>query len=231
MELINRRISVWGDSILKGVVLDEADGRYRVLRDNCVEKFARITGAAISNHASFGMTTGKALERIRRALERTPPAEDDLVVLEYGGNDCDFCWAEVAADPEGKHLPKTPIDQFGTMLQSIIDLFKSLRVKPILMSLPPLDPGKYFSWLSRGLDAERLRAWLGDVNRIYRWQEAYNSVVLQIGMANGLRIIDVRRDFLVSDDCCSRICADGIHPNEAGQNTILESVLAYVRGV
>jgi lysophospholipase L1-like esterase len=228
MNLKDRRISVWGDSILKGVVLDETDGRYRVLENNCVARFADITGTTIANHASFGMTAGKALERIQRALSRNPPNKDDLVVIEYGGNDCDFVWAEVASDPTGRHLPKTPIDRFGTLLQSIIDLFKSLRIEPTLMSLPPLDPGRYFAWLSRGLNVENIRSWLGDIHRIYRWQEAYNNIVFETANKNGLRLIDVRTDFLISDDYMSKICADGIHPNESGQNTILESVLAYV---
>lgn len=229
MNLENRRISVWGDSILKGVVLDETDGRYRVLENNCVDRFAAITGTAITNHAGFGMTAGKALERIKRAIARNIPAKDEIVLLEYGGNDCDFQWAEVAANPDGVHLPKTPIDQFGAVLQSIIDLFKSLHIRPILMALPPLEPGKYFAWLSRGLNADNLRSWLGDINRIYRWQEAYNSIVGQTANDNDLRLIDVRKNFLVSADYGSLICADGIHPNAAGQETILESVLSYVR--
>ncbi len=231
MNLENRPISVWGDSILKGVVLDEANGRYRVLENNCVDRFAGITRSRITNHAGFGMTTGKALERIRRALAGKPPAADEIVLLEYGGNDCDFRWAEVAADPRGVHLPKTPIDRFGSLLQSIIDLFKSVNVKPILMALPPLHPQRYFAWLSRNLNKDHIRTWLGDINRIYRWQEAYNDIVVQTANDNDLRFIDVRKDFLVCDDYDSKFCADGIHPNEAGHETILGSVLAYVNRV
>lgn len=231
MDLENRQVSIWGDSILKGVVLDETDGRYHVLRNSCVDQFAELTGTEISNHASFGMTTGKALERIKRAFTKAIPDKNDIVVLEYGGNDCDFHWAEVAADPERKHSPKTPIDQFGTLFQSIIDLCKSAQVMPVLMTLPPLDPGKYFAWLSRGLNAENLRAWLGDINRIYRWQEAYNDIVAQVANVNGLPLINIRKDFLVSEKYTSLICADGIHPNESGHASILRSVLTYVRGL
>ena len=228
MDLKNRHISIWGDSIMKGVVLDDTDGRYRVLENNCVSRFAEITGSTITNHARFGMTAGKAYERIRRAVDLAGPNKDDIVLLEYGGNDCDFLWAEVAADPHSRHSPKTPIDQFGTILQSIIDFFQSLRITPILMSLPPLDPGKYFAWLSRDLNVETLRAWLGDIHRIYRWQEAYSDIIVETAIRNGLHMINVRREFLVSDDCSSMICTDGIHPNESGQESILRSVLSYV---
>jgi acyl-CoA thioesterase I len=231
MDLTNRNVSIWGDSIMKGIVFDDTDGRYRVLEKNCVNRFAEITGTTITNHARFGMTAGKGYERIKRALELATPDKDEIVLLEYGGNDCDFEWAEVAANPDATHLPRTPIDQFGTILQSIIDLFQSLRITPILMSLPPLDPCKYFAWFSRGLNQETLHRWLGDVHRIYRWQEAYSNIVVDTAIRNDLRIINVRKDFLVSDNCGSMICTDGIHPNESGQESILQSVLSYVSGV
>ena len=73
MNIENRHITVWGDSILKGVVLDDTTGEYRVHPANCVTRFANATKTIISNHASFGMTTGKAFERIQRSIERNPP--------------------------------------------------------------------------------------------------------------------------------------------------------------
>jgi len=231
MNIESRRVSIWGDSILKGVVLDDTNGRYRVLENNCVKRFADITGSVIKNNASFGMTATKALERIRRAVERKPPVCDDFVIIEFGGNDCDFNWSEVSANPDSPHLPKTPIDLFGTTLQSIIDLFKSFRIKPIFMALPPLDPARYFSWISRGLNADNILRWLGDVNLIYRWQEAYNEVVTQTAVDNDLQFINIRKCFLVSNNFSSKLCTDGIHPNEEGHQSILESVLDYVEAV
>jgi lysophospholipase L1-like esterase len=228
MNLQNAHINIWGDSILKGVVLDETNCRYQVLQNNCVERFATLTGSIIDNHSSFGMTTGKALERIKRSLIRKPPVRDDIVLIEFGGNDCDFRWDEISASPGEQHLPKTPIGQFGEALQSIIDLFRSIDIRPVLMALPPLEPGRFLDWVSRGLDRANILAWLGDVNRIYRWQEAYSDIVVQTANANGLRVLDVRKDFLVSDNYAAKFCADGMHPNEAGQTVILDSILSYV---
>jgi acyl-CoA thioesterase I len=229
MNMNNKHISIWGDSILKGVILDEANGRYQVLENNCVDRFARLTGAVIDNHASFGMTTGKALERIKRSMIRKAPARDDIVLIEFGGNDCNFQWDEVSASPDEQHVPQTPIGQFGQALQSIINLFKSVGISPVLMALPPLEPGRFLDWVSRSLDRTNILAWLGDVNRIYRWQEAYSDIVVQTANDNHLRIIDVRKDFLVSDGYAAKFCADGMHPNEAGHDVILESILSYVR--
>lgn len=229
MNLENKHITIWGDSILKGVILDEANGRYQVLENNCVDRFAALTGAIINNHASFGMTTGKALDRIKKSLIRKAPQRGDIVLIEFGGNDCDFRWDEVSSSPESQHLPKTPIGQFGQALQAIINLFKSIDIRPVLMALPPLEPGRFLDWVSRGLSRANILAWLGDVNRIYRWQEAYSDIVVQSAHDNGLRVIDVRKDFLVSDSYASKFCADGMHPNEAGHQVILESILSYVR--
>lgn len=231
MNINNRHISIWGDSILKGVVLDEKNGRYHVLENNCVNRFAGITGASISNHASFGMTTGKAFERITKSVERNPIAENDIVLIEFGGNDCDFKWTEVAANPEREHLPNTPINIFGEKLQSIIDIFKKVNITPILMALPPLEPAKYFEWLSRDLNKENILKFLGDIHKIYRWQEAYSEIVVQTAKDNGLRIINVRKDFLISNNYSSKFCTDGIHPNEAGHDTILDSLLSYVHNL
>jgi len=229
MNIEAMHISIWGDSILKGVVLDESNGRYEVLENNCVDRFAKITGSIISNHASFGMTTGKALERIKRSIDRRAPGRDEVALIEFGGNDCDFRWDEVSASPDEPHLPKTPIGQFGAALQAIIDLFKSIGVRPVLMALPPLEPGRFLDWVSRGLNRASILSWLGDVNRIYRWQEAYSDIVVRTANDNGLRIVDVRKDFLVSDGYADKFCADGMHPNAAGHEVILESLLSYVR--
>jgi len=231
MNIENRNITIWGDSILKGVILDETDGRYRVLEDNCVSRFAGITGSNISNHASFGMTTGKALERITKSVERNPPRKDDIVLIEFGGNDCDYNWAEIAAHPDAVHAPKTPMPLFAATLRNITDTFRSFGISPILVTLPPLEPAKYFNWISRGLSKENILGWLGDIHKIYRWQEAYNDIVVTFANDNRLRLIDVRKNFLVSDRYSTQFCADGIHPNERGHKTILDSFLSYVHSI
>jgi lysophospholipase L1-like esterase len=231
MNIENRHISVWGDSILKGVVLDDATGEYRVHPANCVTRFANATKAIISNHASFGMTTGKAFERITRAIERNPPEKNDIVLVEFGGNDCDYCWREISEKPEDHHEPKTPICLFGDRLQAIIDTFKAHCLSPILMTLPPLEPNRYLDWISRGLDRSRILSWLGDVNKIYRWQEAYNEIIIQTAIENDIQLIDVRKRFLVSDRYTSLFCSDGIHPNENGHGIIYDSFISYVSGL
>ncbi len=227
MELNNRKITIWGDSILKGVVLDEQDGRYKVLKNSSVNSFAEITGCSLKNNAFFGMTSTKALDRITKTMEKQFMDKSDIVIIEFGGNDCDFNWAEISASPEVEHQPKTTIEAFKASLQNMVHVFKEKGVNPILMNLPPLEPDRYFNWLSRGLNKENILKWLGDVARIYRWQEAYNNAVEWAALQNGCRLINVRESFLLSTNYSSHFCADGIHPNENGHKKILKTLLDF----
>lgn len=231
MTIENRHISVWGDSILKGIVRDDTPQGYRVLPSNCVRRFAESTGSTVSNHASFGMTTLKAFERICRSITRKPPQDNDIVLIEFGGNDCDFKWNEISETPDESHDPKTPLSLFSETLQSIIDVFKSLKLSPVLMSLPPLEPNRYFKWISRGLSTINILKWLDDVNKIYRWQEVYNDTVVDIARKNDLYLIDVRKHFLMSDRYTSLICDDGIHPNERGHEMMYTTFMDFLHAV
>ena len=104
------KIDVWGDSILKGVVFDEAGGRYRLLKDGAVNAFSQLFHIDVKNHSHFGCTAPKALANLDRTLSKGEDA--DVVLLEFGGNDCDFNWAEVSKDPTLDHKPHTPYDVY-----------------------------------------------------------------------------------------------------------------------
>ncbi|PYG85816.1 lysophospholipase L1-like esterase [Ruminiclostridium sufflavum DSM 19573] len=227
MQLADKNITIWGDSILKGVILDEQKGKYKVMENNCINSFAEITGCTVRNNAHFGMTSTRALDRITASIDRQQLSKNDIVIIEFGGNDCDFNWCEIAKKPDALHQPKTTIDNFKCSLQNMIDMFKKKGITPIMMNLPPLEPERYFNWISRGLNKENILHWLGDVAKIYRWQEAYNNAAEWIARQNNCRLLNVRESFLISNNYSSHFCADGIHPNEKGQRKILESFLAF----
>lgn len=223
----NKNITVWGDSILKGVILDENAGKYKVMKDNSISTFAQITGFNVKNNAFFGMTSTRALNKISTFIDKQITGKGNIVIIEFGGNDCDFNWSEVANSPDSSHQPKTTIDSFKKTLQNMIDMFRGKGITPVLMNLPPLEPERYFNWISKGLSRENILHWLGDVARIYRWQEAYNNAVEWVSRQKNCRMIDVRESFLIDPDYSSQFCTDGIHPNEKGHKKILESLLQF----
>jgi acyl-CoA thioesterase I len=226
MEQVKRRVGIWGDSVAKGVVLDAARGRYVLLRENFAAGASLRLGFTFENRAKFGCTVAQGREILKRSLESDPFC--DVAVLEFGGNDCDFDWREVAEAPDEEHVPKTTLAEFLSVYREMVQLLRARGTEVFLMTLPPLDAVRYFAWIVRGgLSAKNILHWLGDVQTIYRWHERYNLAVWELSRETGCSVIDVRRAFLERRDYRTLLCEDGIHPNEAGHAVIERVLVAF----
>lgn len=215
---------LFGDSVARGIVLDEK-GKYSPLRDGFAAQFSIKAGLSLVNHARFGCTIRKGREFLLRFLSRDekPASERQLALLEFGGNDCDFRWDEIATSPDKDHEPAVALDEFSTIYGSMIDALKEKGYEPVAMTLPPLDAERYFSWFTRtGLNREAILGWLGDVQQIYRWHEMYSDAVREIARLRSCPLFDVRKYFLSSRNFRKFLCLDGIHPNEEGHR-LMES--------
>jgi len=220
-------ISIHGDSISKGIVWDDESGRYKTLPDNYAVLVGQRLKGNVFNRARFGMTLGRAMSRSIKDLDDLKPEEKpDVVLIEYGGNDCDFDWDAIGREPEGVHGPKTELEVFRSLLRSLIVRFSANRILPVVMTLPPLDADRYFNWVSKSSPqaAENILKWLGSTSRIYWWQERYNAAVLEVAAETGAHVLDVRSAFLHEPDYRAFLCADGIHPNGAGHALMAERV-------
>ncbi len=220
-------ISIHGDSISKGIVWDDESGRYRPLQENYAALVGQRLKGNLFNRARFGMTLGRAMSRSIKDLDDLKPEEKpDMVLIEYGGNDCDFDWEAIAREPDGIHDPKTNIEEFRTLFRSLVVRFSTAGILPVVMTLPPLDADRYYHWVSQSSPqaAENILAWLGSVSKIYWWQERYNAAVLEVAAETGAHVLDIRSAFLREPDYRSFLCADGIHPNQAGHALMAERV-------
>ena len=72
--------------------------------------------------------------------------------MDFGGNDCDFRWAEIAAAPAAEHLPAVPLREFVGRYRSMIGKLRQRDIVPILTTLPPLEPELFFDWWCGRLD-------------------------------------------------------------------------------
>ena len=217
------KITVYGDSILKGVVLE--DGKYRMER-GWEKRLAQEYGLEICNKAHFGNTLGRAMPQIEKdCAER---AEGELAVLEFGGNDCDFDWAAIADDPDGSYVCKTPLTDFETLYRRAIRNVVNSGRTPIVLTLPPIHAQRYLDFICRnGLSRGNILRWLGDVEAIYRWQRDYSDAVSRIAADMGVRMIDLRRFFLRDGHSPEELlCDDGIHPSRIGQGLIFDAFSA-----
>ena len=211
-------VTIYGDSILKGVRLE--NGRY-VLDRSWERRLAEAFPFSICNRSHFGCTIEKALPKLRRDSAQ-PGTADEHVLLEFGGNDCDYDWAAIAEDPTAQHHCKTPPEQFTADYREAIRLVRESGRTPVALTLPPIHSERYLSFLCRdGLSRSKIMQWLRDVEAIAGWQETYSDLVRQLAREEQADLIDLRRAFPRDRaQLESLLCLDGIHPSYAGQELI-----------
>ncbi len=215
---MNLSVCIFGDSVSKGVIFDSALKKYTLLRDCFVNRIKRSFPVIIKNYSRFGYTITKGMELMRRHMSEL--VGYDYTVLEFGGNDCDFNWAEVSAKPDEEHQPKTPVGLFERKYKELIAQVRTCGSRPILLTLPPIDADRYFKWISKGLNPGAILKWLSDVEHIYRWHERYNLAVCQVAQECDVPVIDISSAFLEEHHYQLFLCEDGIHPNEDGHRLI-----------
>lgn len=223
--MIPKAICVWGDSLAKGIIYDRSRRRYAILRENCLRMLEKEVKVPIYNYAAMGCTASDCLSQIRQ--EELVPG--GVAVIEFGGNDSDLCWADVARDPEHEHPARCTIPQFKKSLKGLIQFVRQGGMTPMLVATLPIDGEKYYHWVSKGLDAKAILSYLGDPQMMYRWQERYANAVREVACEMGVRLLDFRADFLSDRQFCHLYCDDGIHPNALGHQKLLRCALSALQ--
>lgn len=220
-------ICVLGDSISKGVVFDGISSRYNQLKDNYVSLLKKKFGFAIENFSKFGCTVTKGLAMLD--FHKDKVSQSQYVLIEYGGNDSDFHWDEVAKEPDAVHFPMTTREDFRSKYNAMIDEIQSIGATPILLNLPPIDAQRFFDRVSQGKSRENILHYLGgDVQFIYRWHESYNLEISSIAYDKKVPLIDIRTAFLLDKNSKELLCEDGMHPSEKGHMLIAQSISDYL---
>ena len=217
-------VTVYGDSILKGVLLD--GGKY-VINHVWEMQLAERFHLTIQNCARFGCTIQKILPLIRRdSLVKRNTRE--IAVLELGGNDCDYDWAAISQAPDETYACKTPPEEFLSRYREAVQLIRNSGRTPVLMNLPPIHSERYLSFICRnGLSRRNILHWLGDVEAIYRWQDHYSEMVEQVAREENAELIDLRKAFPADVHALEPLlCDDGIHPSRLGQKVIFDTLCA-----
>jgi len=220
------KIRIFGDSIGKRVIYSEDENRYRTLPVDALNDFGKKLDLEISSTTIFGCTVVKGMQLLQRSMKKD--FSYDYVLLEFGGNDCDFRWDEVAMRPTSSHYPNTTLSAFSKTLKAMITLLVEHHIEPLLVTLPPIDSHRYLTHICRtGLSKKNILTWLTDEKAIERFQELYSLQIAKVALETQTRLIDIRSGFLKRKDCSSLLCKDGIHPNEQGHALILEIIGDY----
>ena len=222
-----------GDSIIKGVLV-QSEGersRYSLADKSIVECCAEKLGGESLNLGKMGCTIEAGERILNRYLDKMSGAQ--YVLLEYGGNDSDYNWQEIAEAPEKEHFPRTRLEVFEQVYERVINKIKEMGAIPLVLSLPPMVAERYFAFFSQkwedGFRANVMH-WLGgSTNTIMSGHELYNLATMRIAQRTGAQWIDVTSGLLKGHNFRAYLCDDGIHPNERGQRVIAEAVLQSLR--
>ena len=219
------KICILGDSVSRRVLFNAEDSRYVCGKNGFAERLA-ADGNVVDNMSVFGCTVTKGMQLAQRHQQRLEGA--DVVLLEFGGNDCDYHWDEIAADPDANHVPNTVMDCYLESYTKLIYMVQACGAEPLVLNLPPIGAQRYFDRFSCKMDQQgkdNIIRWLGgDVEYIHKWHASYNDQLCALAGSLGIRAADIRRPFYQSGDYNDYLCLDGIHPNEAGQELIYKKL-------
>lgn len=227
-----KKIAVFGDSILKGAVTGFSDHLFDVLEENSLSLAQKKLGFELHNDSVFGSVISKSQRRLNKFFEKGEKA--DIVIIESGGNDSDYDWAQVSADPENPELkPRTPFADYMRILDEMVQTAKANGALPVVMTTPSLVADRWYKHISRGQNEENLKKFLGECpsDKIGKFHEMYNLNLMEYCVKNNVFMVDMRKALLETPDYRALMCQDGIHPNQKGYEfmaTVWEKVLPEI---
>lgn len=210
------KIIVLGDSILKGVVTGTASGNlFDVIEDSSLILAQKKLGFEMENQSVFGSIVTKGQRKLNKVLEKGQAF--DLGIIEFGGNDSDYDWAPVSENPDTEHLPRTPLEDYLRITDEMVKAMRDHKITPLIMTMPPLVPDRWFEHISRELNRENILKFLkGNPHKPYENHERYNINLVKYAQENKVQTVDMRLAMLSAPDYRELMCKDGIHPNEQG---------------
>lgn len=220
-------MNIYGDSVMKGVVIDETY-RYHAKMQNEFNALEHILGMSINNKSRFGINSDKGRRILQKDMESE--AACDYMLIEFGGNDCNFKWDEIEKSPDEVHVPQVEIGRFRENYLYMIKKIKQKGIVPILMNLPPIDAEKYLAYISRSAGSVgNILKWLGDAQTIYRFHEMYSNEITKIAAQTNSVFIDIRSRFLNLHNFSELIGLDGIHPSVKGYKLMFEGFTEFAK--
>jgi lysophospholipase L1-like esterase len=215
---------------MRGLVLDSKTHKYYLLNgDSAVSGLAHDLAIPVKNLAFCGMDSAKGLEKMAKNIADIAPGT--IAFIEFGGNDVDHPWAEIALAPEKEHIPNVSRHNFEKNIREMVLLNREKGLIPVLITLPPIHSRRYLNWFCKDIPAkDNILKWLGDIELIHKTHAAYSTIISKVAESLSCSLIDIRRAFMEKKDFKEYLCDDGIHPNQEGHNLMRQVYVNYMRG-
>ncbi|WP_027417931.1 SGNH/GDSL hydrolase family protein [Aneurinibacillus terranovensis] len=221
------RIVCFGDSVTRGISFVE--GRLRILKDNypalLQKTLTSLNNVQVINKGVFNDNSNLLMDRLNSDVLSLSP---DYVLVEIGGNDCNFKWEEVARCPEEQHEPIVPLDKYIENIKQLIGSLRKSGAVPVLLTLPPLDPVRYYKKLVQTY-GQGIAHWIALCGGIEHWHGLYNRYLTEMINAWNVRSIDIRTAFKKAGDLSLLLSDDGIHPTLEGYRVMSREVCEGLR--
>lgn len=114
--MTDNQLFIFGDSISCGVMYDEAAPSLYPLPAIPTTASCARRALPVKSYAKPGCTAADAV----RMLDKAEPLPGAPCVIEFGGNDSDLNWEEVAAQPDLPHEAKVSLSDFHDSLLRLI---------------------------------------------------------------------------------------------------------------
>lgn len=223
------KIVCFGDSLTRGVSV--VNGRLRIVKKNYPYY---LKEALLSNNESAVTVINKGVfndssESLLKRLEKDVMEENpDYVIIAIGGNDCNFNWNDVTENPEAEHQANVPIDRYLANIKTMIKRMKEAGITPIVMTLPPLDPVRYYQFLSNQ-HGTSISHWICMTGGIEYWHGLYNERLSKLADEWNIAKIDVRKALKQAGSQQEIISDDGIHLTPIGYKALGKEISQFFR--
>lgn len=225
------KIVCFGDSLTRGV--SYVKGRIRILKENyplLLQQFFSSDDSytvSVVNKGVFNDDSDLLIQRLNKDVILEKP---DYIILEIGGNDCNFKWEEVAAHPENEHTAIVPIDRYIDNVKAIVNNLIEAGITPVVLTLPPLDPVRYYKFISEKY-GKSISHWISAVGGIEHWHSLYNRSLKQLTEQLDVITIDVRTALKQAGDFSKLISDDGIHLTADGYKELAKTIYSQINSL
>ncbi|WP_044022283.1 SGNH/GDSL hydrolase family protein [Bacillus sp. SG-1] len=217
------KIVCFGDSLTRGV--SYVKGRLRIVKENYPNILQQLFSennkeVSVVNKGVFNDNSELLLNRLEKDVIKERP---NYVIIEIGGNDCNFNWHEVAEKPWEKHQAIVPMNQYLDNLKAIITNIKQHDIIPVVATLPPLDPVRYYKNISEKY-SPAISHWISEVGGIDYWHGLYNRNLNKLTEEYNILKVDVRSALKKAGNLMDFISDDGIHLTEEGYKILSQEI-------
>lgn len=225
-----RAMYIFGDSLLRGVMPDE-NGMYHSTNYIDFDGLARKYGISISNYSMPTFTSVQGLDWIRKHIQSVPVP--DIAIVEYGGNDCDYRWRELAASDRIISEPhRTSPDEFADTYESILDELLAWGAMPVVTLCPPFPVHIYIRHLiSSGISEEKIQAYITSYDNFASEYMTYKDTMRELASKKQLSVLNIEKTFAFLDNLVDYYSEDGLHPNKDGYWLIHNAFDEFISGI